>query len=112
MWPWLQKLKSGCTIVLVAMLSGAHAQNLVINELMTSNDFAHPDAFFEFDDCEIYTLGGLWIWRPPLSDDPTNLTKYTIPDTDPGTTFLTENGHMVVWLDQDSAQGVLHAISS
>ena len=106
-----KSLKSGCTIVLVAMLSGAHAQNLVINELMTSNDFAHPDAFFEFDDwVEIYNPGGLVdLAGHHLSDDPTNLTKYTIPDTDPGTTFLTENGHMVVWLDQDSAQGVLHA---
>ena len=59
--------------------------------------------------------GDLQSWRScdlaghHLSDDPTNLTKYTIPDTDPTSTFLTENDHLVVWLDQDSAQGVLHA---
>ena len=111
MWPWIQKPQM-CTIVLLtAMLSWAHAQNLVINELMASNDFAHPDAFFEFDDwMEIYNPGGLiQLAGHHLSDDPTNLTKYTIPNTDPGTTFLLKTVHMVVWLDQDSAQGVLHA---
>ena len=59
---------------------------------------------------EIYNPGGLiQLAGYHLSDDPANLTKYTIPDTDEGTTFLPPNDHLVVWLDQDSAQGVLHA---
>ena len=87
------------------------AQTPVINELMASNDLAHYDDFFEFDDwVEIYNPGGLvQLAGYHLSDDPNNLTKYTIPDTDPGTTFLTPGDHMVIWLDRDSAQGVLHA---
>ena len=36
------------------------AQTPVINELMASNDLAHYDDFFEFDDwVEIYNPGGL-----------------------------------------------------
>ena len=87
------------------------AQTPVINELMASNDLAHYDDFFEFDDwVEIYNPGGLvQLAGYHLSDDPNNLTKYTIPDTDPGTTFLTPGDHMVIWLDRDSTQGVLHA---
>ena len=98
-------------VFLTATLSMTRAQDLVINELMASNDFAHPDAFFEFDDwMEIYNPGGLvQLAGYHLSDDPANLTKYTIPNTDAGSTFLPPNDHLIVWLDQDSAQGVLHA---
>ena len=98
-------------VLLTATANLAQAQELVINELMASNNLAHPDAFFEFNDwMEIYNPGGLiQLAGYHLSDDPANLTKYTIPDTDEGTTFLPPNDHLVVWLDQDSAQGVLHA---
>ncbi|MEE2919361.1 MAG: hypothetical protein VYA72_04105, partial [Bacteroidota bacterium] len=35
--------------------TSVQAQNLVINELMASNDLAYPDAFFEYNDwMEIY----------------------------------------------------------
>ena len=58
------------------------AQTPVINELMASNDLAHYDDFFEFDDwVEIYNPGGLvQLAGYHLSDDPNNLTKYTIPE--------------------------------
>ena len=90
------------------------AQTPVINELMASNDLAHYDDFFEFDDwVEIYNPGGLvQLAGYHLSDDPNNLTKYTIPDTDPGTTFLTPGDHMVIWLDRDSARGCCMPTSS
>lgn len=104
-------VRSVSLLLLTTMLNVGHAQDLVINELMASNDLAHPDAFFEFNDwMEIYNPGGLvQLAGYHLSDDPTNLTKYTIPNTDEGSTFLPPNDHLVVWLDQDSAQGVLHA---
>ena len=104
-------VRSVSLLLLTTVLNVVHAQNLVINELMASNDLVHPDAFFEFNDwMEIYNPGGLvQLAGYHLSDDPTNLTKYTIPNTDEGSTFLTPNNHLVVWLDQDSAQGVLHA---
>lgn len=86
-------------------------QTPILNEIMTSNDLIHYDDFLEFDDwVEIYNPGGLiQLSGYHLSDDPENLTKYTIPDTDPGTTFLPPGDHMIIWLDKDSAQGVLHA---
>lgn len=87
------------------------AQTPVLNELMASNDLAVFDDFFEADDwVEIYNPGGLLqLAGYHLSDDPNNLTKYTFPDTDPGSTYLTPGDHMLVWLDKDSVQGVLHA---
>ena len=96
---------------LMAWVTSVGAQTPVLNELMASNDLAHYDDFFEFDDwVELYNPGGLLqLAGYHLSDNPSNLTKYTIPDTDPGTTFLTPGDHMVIWLDKDSAQGVLHA---
>ena len=105
------RVKCLCFVLLTAAISTTRAQDLVINELMASNNLAHPDAFFEFNDwVEIYNPGGLvQMAGYHLSDDPANLTKYTIPDTDLGTTYLPDSSYMVVWLDQDSAQGVLHA---
>ncbi len=103
MWGW--------AVVFGLQTTFALAQTPVINELMASNDLAHYDDFFEFDDwVEIYNPGGLiQLSGYHISDDPLNLTKYTFPDSDPGSTFLTPGDHLVIWLDQDSAQGVLHA---
>ena len=108
----VKKVRLVCLVLAMGTWSwNGAAQTPVINELMASNDLAHYDDFFEFDDwVEIYNPGGLvQLAGYHLSDDPNNLTKYTIPDTDPGTTFLTPGDHMVIWLDRDSAQGVLHA---
>jgi len=82
-------------------------QTPLLNELMASNDLAHFDDFFESDDwVEIYNPGGLLdLAGYHLSDDPDVLDKYTIPDSDPGSTFMTPNDHLVVWLDKDSVQG-------
>lgn len=79
---------------------------------MASNDLGpFFDDFFESDDwVEIYNPGGLLdLAGYHLSDDPDVLDKYTIPASDPGSTFMTPNDHLVVWLDKDSVQGVLHA---
>ncbi|MGB2470225.1 MAG: hypothetical protein ACPIA5_05175, partial [Flavobacteriales bacterium] len=87
------------------------AQTPVLNEMMSSNQLAHFDDFFESDDwVEIYNPGGLLdLAGHHISDDPTNLTKYTFPDSDPGSTFMTPGDHLLVWCDNDSVQGVLHA---
>jgi hypothetical protein len=109
---WANALK-GCVLVVIGcgVLDQAAAQTPVLNELMASNNLAVFDDFFEADDwVEIYNPGGLvQMAGYHISDDPNNLTKYTFPDTDPGSTFLTPGGHMLVWLDKDSVQGVLHA---
>ena len=75
---------------LMAWVTSVGAQTPVLNELMASNDLAHYDDFFEFDDwVELYNLEVCFSWRDITFRQPFNLTKYTIPDTDPGTTFLT-----------------------
>ena len=50
----------------------------------------HIQTFFEYNDwMEIYNAEDTVVQLAGyhLSDDPDNLTKYTIPDTDAGTTF-------------------------
>lgn len=109
---WANGLKCCVMVALCGCAQGqAAAQTPVLNELMASNSLAVFDDFFEADDwVEIYNPGGLvQMAGYHISDDPNNLTKYTFPDTDPGSTFLTPGGHMLVWLDKDSVQGVLHA---
>ena len=89
----------------------ANAQDFRLNEIMVSNDLAHYDDFFEFDDwVEIFNAGGLGdLAGHHISDDPNNLTKYTFPSSDPGSTFMTPGAHALVWCDKDSVQGVMHA---
>ena len=89
----------------------ANAQDFRLNEVMVSNDLAHYDDFFEFDDwVEIFNAGGLSdLAGHHISDDPNNLTKYTFPSSDPGSTFMTPGAHALVWCDKDSVQGVMHA---
>lgn len=89
----------------------ANAQDFRLNEVMVSNDLAHYDDFFEFDDwVEIFNAGGLGdLAGHHISDDPNNLTKYTFPSSDPGSTFMTPGAHALVWCDKDSVQGVMHA---
>ena len=89
----------------------ANAQDFRLNEVMVSNDLAHYDDFFEFDDwVEIFNAGGLGdLAGHHISDDPSNLTKYTFPSSDPGSTFMTPGAHALVWCDKDSVQGVMHA---
>ena len=89
----------------------ANAQDFRLNEIMVSNDLAHYDDFFEFDDwVEIFNAGGLGdLAGHHISDDPSNLTKYTFPSSDPGSTFMTPGAHALVWCDKDSVQGVMHA---
>jgi hypothetical protein len=100
--------------ILAAMVWSAGsvwAQTPVLNELMASNALAYFDDFFEADDwVEIYNPGGLLdLAGYHISDDPTNLTKYTFPSSDPGSTFMTPGDHVIIWLDKDSVQGVMHA---
>ncbi|MDA1241805.1 MAG: lamin tail domain-containing protein [Bacteroidetes bacterium] len=111
---WIRKLSRSCLGVVVAAAwscGSACAQTPVLNELMASNALAFFDDFFEADDwVEIYNPGGLLnLAGYHISDDPADLTKYTIPSSDPGSTFMTPGDHVILWLDKDSIQGVMHA---
>ena len=82
--------------------------DLVINELMASNETTASDQDGEFDDwIELYnnstetlSLDGLY-----LSDDPDDLLQWAFPD---GLT-LDPDSYLIVWCDKDDDQDGLHA---
>lgn len=81
--------------------------NLAINEIMAANNNTITDNAGEYDDwIEFYnntdfeiSTAGLY-----LSDDVTNLKKWAFPNVS-----IAPNGYLVVWADEDSSQGNLHA---
>ncbi|MCP4125332.1 MAG: hypothetical protein GY751_26665, partial [Bacteroidetes bacterium] len=83
------------------------AGDLVINELMASNDLTATDQFGESDDwIEIYnttqfdiSTSGLY-----LTDDETNLDKWAMPNS-----VISADGYMIIWADEDGEQGDDHA---
>ncbi len=82
-------------------------QDLFLNEIMANNDGIYPDEFQEFDDWfEIVNMG-----TSPVSlaghfvtDDITNPTKFALPDT-----TLAPGGYLLIWADDQTWQGPLHA---
>ena len=84
------------------------SSNIVINEIMASNDNTIADEFDEFDDwIEIYNKGNVSIDMSNyhLSDDITNLEKYTFPNI-----TLGPDEYYIVWADDDEEdQGDNHA---
>ncbi|MEK7257010.1 MAG: lamin tail domain-containing protein, partial [Bacteroidota bacterium] len=86
----------------------ATAGNVVINELMASNQNTVADQNGEFDDwVELYNNGSSQVnlsgWY--LSDDSQVLTKWQFP----AGVFLDPGAYLIVWLDDDETQAGLHA---
>ncbi len=82
--------------------------DLVINELAASNSTVQADPNGEFDDwIELYnnTSNPIVLDGYHLSDDATNLTKWTFPN---GTT-INGNDFLIIWADNDTLQTGLHA---
>jgi hypothetical protein len=83
----------------------------VINEFLALNNSGIRDDFFERDDwIELYNplnratdIGGLFV-----SDDPRGPRKYQIPDDVPEKTTIDPKDYLILWADNDSAQGPLH----
>jgi len=82
--------------------------DIVINEIMASNDAVAIDEFGEYDDwIEIYNKGsvGVNLEGFHLSDDPLQLDKYTFPDI-----ILDSGEYLIIWADDDEEdQGEYHA---
>lgn len=84
------------------------AANIVINELMADNQSTVSDQDGEFDDwielhnnsTQTIDLGG---WH--LTDDPVLPAKWTFPNG----TFIDPGTYLIVWADNDTDQGGLHA---
>ena len=97
---------------LLLLAGSLFSQNLFINEFLASNATVIADEFGGFDDwVEIYNaeavpvdIGGMYV-----TDDLTNPTKWQIPTTDPTKTTIPAGGYLLLWLDGEPAQGVLHA---
>ncbi len=82
--------------------------NLVINELMASNDMTAMDEVGEYEDwIELYNKGtvDLDISGYYLSDKADNLTKWVFPDN----TSISAGGYLIVWADENGSEGPLHA---
>ena len=81
--------------------------NVVINELMASNDGIATDEAGESDDwIELYNRGEelLDLSGFFLSDNPQNLAKFQIPDN----TLLEPDSYLIFWADEDQDQGPYH----
>lgn len=82
--------------------------DVVINEFLAENENGSTDENGQKEDwAELYnrtsspkSLQGL-----SLTDDPAKPSKWDFP---PGT-MLPANGYLIVWMDEDSSQGPLHA---
>lgn len=86
----------------------ALSTDIVINELMASNDATAMDENEQYDDwIELYNKGNsavdLTNWY--LTDNAQNLDKWAIPDG----TILNADDYLIIWADEDSSQGPMHA---
>lgn len=101
--------------VLSYLLNTDPLPQLVINEFLAFNSSCCPDnssGTNEFDDwIEIYNtgsssvdIGGMYV-----SDNKANPFKYQIPDDEPGVTTIPAGGFLIIWADNQSEQGALHA---
>ncbi|MBN4081531.1 CotH kinase family protein [bacterium AH-315-C07] len=81
--------------------------DVVINEIMASNNSIQDDQDGEFNDwIELYnnTSSPISLAGYYLSDDVTQLNKWALPDT-----TIDGNGYIIIWADKDSTQSGLHA---
>ena len=84
------------------------SSDIVINEIMTSNSSVVIDEFGDYDDwIEIYNKGSesIDLSNYHLSDDITNLGKYTFPSL-----LINPDEYLIIWADdEDIDQGDNHA---
>ncbi|MFN0032148.1 MAG: CotH kinase family protein [Flavobacteriales bacterium] len=81
---------------------------VVINEVMASNNATAMDEQSQYEDwIELYNKGNNTIdltdWY--LTDNAQNLDKWALPEG----TMLAADDYLIVWADEDSAQGPMHA---
>jgi spore coat protein H len=85
----------------------AEPSSIVINELMSSNDFTISDEMGDFDDwIEIYnpSISSVNLGDFFLSDNSTSTTKWHFPEYD-----LQSGEFLLVWADRDLNDGPFHA---
>ncbi len=85
---------------------------LVINELMADNQSVASDGQGDYDDwIELYNYGdeAVDVAECCLSDDPADPTKWRFSAAEPAATTIPARGYLLVWADNEAAEGVLHA---
>ena len=95
-------------VMVYRVQGGASRDRLVINEIMALNQGGPVDDNGESEDwIELHNrsnasvdAGGYW-----LTDNPANLRKWSLPLG----TRVPAGGYLVIWADEDSSQGPLHA---
>lgn len=100
--------KTDTLVAVFKMITSIEQNDLVINELMASNDETVADQDGEFDDwIELYntTSEDLDLTGYFLTDNAQNLDKYDIPEG----TIIPANGYLIIWADEDGMQDGLHA---
>jgi hypothetical protein len=88
--------------------SYASSTDVVINELLADNLLDATDESSEHEDwIELYNKGlaAVDLSGYHLSDNQLDLTKWEIPSG----TILAPDDYLIIWADEDSAQGTLHA---
>lgn len=91
----------------VVALRDPRAPDLVVNEIMASNDTTIADEGDDFDDwVEIYNAGTHTVHLDGLflSDDAAEPRKWRLPDEE-----LPPGAYRIVWCDDDTEQGWTHA---
>jgi len=101
-----------CFIFIVSSSCFSEAlSQVVINELLASNQNTDTDDFFEYEDwIEFYNPGGIVnLAGYYLTDDPAVPTLWQFPSTNPGITTILPGGFLRIWCDRDLVQGEDHA---
>ncbi len=101
-------------LVATIIISGSNLvrSQVLINELMPANVLTVPDEQGDYDDwLEVYNSGAnsVNIGGYYFSDDATNLQKWQVPVNQPAKTTVSAHGYLIIWADQQTEQGVLHA---
>ena len=87
------------------------AQNLFINEFLASNNATIADESGDYEDwIEIYNAGtaAINLAEYYITDDPTDLTAWQIPATNPALTTVPAGGYLILWADKDPEEGAHH----
>ncbi|HZW39229.1 MAG TPA: CotH kinase family protein [Ignavibacteriaceae bacterium] len=93
---------------LVTITSTDTINNVVINEVLAKNTSIIQDDAGQFEDwIEVYnpTTQSIDLSNYYLTDNPLNLNKWQFPSG----TILSPFEHKIIWCDEDSSQGPMHA---
>jgi len=93
-------------------LTRAGQITLVINEFMAKNDGCILDEHGDYDDwIEIYNYGdeAVDIGGMHLADNLTSASRWRVPDNNPSATTIPPHGYLLIWADDETNEGTLHA---